>query len=52
MYALIVVIAVISPPGGAVTPVVVTSLVLGKFKKLDQCKTAASEQGAGGPPQI
>jgi hypothetical protein len=48
MYALIIVIAVLSPAGGAVTPVGVTSQVLGKFKKLDQCKTAASEQGAGG----
>ncbi|MGB8571676.1 MAG: hypothetical protein WCD78_23100, partial [Pseudolabrys sp.] len=40
--------AVLSPAGGAVTPVGVTSQVLGKFKKLDQCKTAASEQGVGG----
>ena len=48
MYALIIVIAVLSPAGGAVTPVGVTSQVVGKFKNLDQCKTAASQQGAGG----
>lgn len=48
MYALIIVIAVLSPAGGAVTPVGVTSQVLGKFKNLDQCKAAASQQGAGG----
>ena len=41
MYALIIVIAVLSPAGGAVTPVGVTSQVLGKFKNLDQCMTAA-----------
>ena len=40
MYALIIVIAVLSPAGGAVTPVGVTSQVLGKFKNLDQCKAA------------
>ena len=48
MYALIIVIAVLSPAGGAVTPVGVTSQVLGKFKNLDQCKTTGSQQGAGG----
>ena len=48
MYALIIVIAVLSPVGGAVTPVGVTSQVVGKFKNLDQCKTAASQQSAGG----
>jgi hypothetical protein len=42
MYALIIVIAVLSPAGGAVTPVGVTSQVVGKFKNLDQCKAAAS----------
>ena len=31
----------------AETPVGVTSQVVGKFKNLDQCKTAASQQGAG-----
>jgi hypothetical protein len=44
MYALIIVIAVLSPAGGAVTPVGVTSQVVGKFKNLDQCKAAASQQ--------
>ena len=42
MYALIIVIAVLSPAGGAVTPVGVTSQVVGKFKNLDQCKATAS----------
>jgi len=48
MYALIIVIAVLSPAGSAVTPVGVTSQVVGKFKNLDQCKSAASQQSAGG----
>jgi hypothetical protein len=48
MYALIIVIAVLSPAGGAVTPVGVTSQLVGKFKNLDQCKAAASGQSAGG----
>ena len=48
MYALIIVIAVLSPATGAVTPVGVTSQMVGKFKNLDQCKAAASQQGAGG----
>ena len=48
MYALIIVIAVLSPAGGAVTRVGVTSQVLGKFKNLDPCKTTGSQQGAGG----
>jgi len=48
MYALIIVIAVLSPAGGAVTPVGATSQVVGKFKTLDRCKTAAGQQGAGG----
>jgi hypothetical protein len=48
MYALIIVIAVLSPAGAAVTPVGVTSQVVGKFKNLDQCKSAASQQSAGG----
>ena len=46
MYALIIVIAVLSPAGGAVTPVGVTSQVLGKFKNLDH--TVAGQQGTGG----
>jgi hypothetical protein len=52
MYALIIVIAVLSPAGGAVTPVGVTSQVLGKFKNLDQCITVAGQQGTGGATQI
>ena len=48
MYALIIVIAVLSPAGGAVTPVGVTSQVVGKFKTIDQCKKAASEPMVGG----
>jgi hypothetical protein len=48
MYALIIVIAVLSPPTSTVTPVGVTSQIVGKFKNLDQCKAAANEQTAGG----
>ena len=48
MYALIVVIAVLSPAGSSVTPVGVTSQVIGKFKNLDQCKAAAIRQSASG----
>jgi hypothetical protein len=48
MYALIIVIAVLSPATGSVTPVGVTSQIVGKFKNLDQCKAAATEQTAGG----
>ena len=45
MYALIIVIAVLSPATGAVTPVGVGSHIVGKFKNLDQCKATAA-QGA------
>ena len=45
MYALIIVIAVL---GGTVTPVVVGSQVVGKFRNLDQCKADASEPSGGG----
>jgi hypothetical protein len=48
MYALIIVIAVLSPATGAVTPVGATSQVVGKFKSLDQCREAASKESAGG----
>jgi hypothetical protein len=48
MYALIIVIAVLSPATGAVTPVGATSQVVGKFKNLDQCREAASKETAGG----
>jgi hypothetical protein len=52
MYALIIIIAVLSPATGAVTPVGVTSQIVGKFKKLDQCTAAASKESAEGPSQI
>lgn len=48
MYTLILVIAVLSPATGAVTPVGATSQLVGKFKSLDQCKEAASKPSAGG----
>ena len=48
MYALIIVIAVLSPATGAVTPVGVGSHVVGTFKNLDQCKAAATQPGDGG----
>jgi hypothetical protein len=48
MYALIIVIAVLSPATGTVTPVGATSQLIGKFKSLDQCKEAASKETAGG----
>jgi hypothetical protein len=48
MYALILVVAVLSPATTSVTPVGVTSHIVGKFKNLDQCKAAASEPGAAG----
>ena len=48
MYALIIGIAVISPATGAVTPVGVSSHLVGKFKNLDQCKAAAAQPSAGG----
>ena len=48
MYALIIVIAILSPATGAVTPVGVTSQTVGTFKNLDQCKAAANEPLTGG----
>lgn len=48
MYALIIVIAVLSPATGAITPVGVTSQTVGNFKTLNQCKAAASAPTAGG----
>jgi hypothetical protein len=48
MYALIIVIAVLSPTTGSVTPVGVGSHIVGKFKNLDQCKAAAAQPSAGG----
>ena len=41
MYALIIVIGVLSS-GGTVIPVGVTSQIVGKFKNLDECKAAAA----------
>ena len=43
MYALIIVIAILSPATGTVTPVGVTSQIVGKFKTLELCKAAAKE---------
>lgn len=48
MYALILVIAILSPATGAVTPVGVTSQIVGTFKSLDQCKAAANAPLSGG----
>jgi hypothetical protein len=48
MYALIVVITVISPASGAVTPVGVTSHIVGNFKNSDECKAAATKPVEGG----
>lgn len=48
MYALIIVIAMLSPATGTVTPVGVTSQTIGKFKNLEQCKTAATKPLEGG----
>jgi len=48
MYALIIVIGMLSPATGSVVPVGITSQVVGKFESLEQCKAAASQPGAGG----
>ena len=48
MYALIIVIGMVSPATGAVTPVGVTSQMVGKFKSMEQCKAAAGEPVIGG----
>lgn len=48
MYALIIVIAILSPATATVTPVGVTSQIVGKFKTLNQCKAAASQPLSGG----
>jgi len=48
MYALIIVIGMLSPATGSVVPVGVTSQAVGKFRTLDQCKAAGSQPGAGG----
>ena len=41
MYSLIIVIAMLSPATGTVTPVGVTSQTVCKFSNLEQCKAAA-----------
>jgi hypothetical protein len=48
MYALIIVIAMLSPATGTVTPVGITSQTVGKFRSLEQCKAAAGEPLAAG----
>ena len=48
MYALIIVIAVLSPATSTVTPVGVTSQTVGQFRTLEQCQTAAKKQLVGG----
>jgi hypothetical protein len=52
MYALIIVIAVLSPATGAVTPVGVTSQIVGKFRTLDQCKPLRTRKAMVGPSTI
>jgi hypothetical protein len=48
MYALIIVVGMLSPATASVVPVGVTSQVLGKFRSLDQCKAAAGQPLAEG----
>ena len=48
MYALIIVIGLLSPATGSVVPVGVTSQTVGKFRTLDQCKAAGSQPSAQG----
>ena len=48
MYSLIIVIAMLSPATGTVTPVGVTSQTVGKFSSLEQCKAAAGKPVDGG----
>jgi hypothetical protein len=48
MYALIIVIGMLSPATGAVVPVGVTSQVVGKFRTMDQCKAAGAQPIASG----
>jgi hypothetical protein len=47
MYALIIVIGMLSQ-GQTDIPIGVTSQLVGKFKNLDDCKTAANQPHAGG----
>lgn len=48
MYALIIVIGMLSPATSSVVPVGVTSQIVGKFKTKDECESAASRPVAGG----
>jgi hypothetical protein len=48
MYALIIVIGLLSPATGSVVPVGVTSQTVGKFKTMEQCQAAANQPMAGG----
>ena len=48
MYALVIVIGMLTPGGGSVTPLGVTSQIVGKFKNVDECKSAAAQPLAAG----
>jgi hypothetical protein len=48
MYALIMVVGILSPAGGSVVPVGVTSQTVGRFESLEQCKAAVSQPFATG----
>jgi hypothetical protein len=48
MYALILVVGMLSPATGSVVPVGVTSQTVGKFESLDECKAAANRPIADG----
>ena len=48
MYALIIVIGLLSPATGAVVPVGVTSQMVGKFRTLNECRAAGSQPSAQG----
>ena len=48
MYALIIVIGLLSPATSPVVPVGVTSQVVGKFKTKDECELAARQPVAEG----
>jgi hypothetical protein len=48
MYALVIVIGMLTPGSGSVTPLGVTSQIVGKFKNVDECKSAAAQPVATG----
>ena len=52
MYALIIIIVILSPATGAVIPVGISSQIVGKFDNLDQCKEAASKPDALGSTRL